>query len=70
MYWHKIKQNPPGEPGGIKQLKTNYLFYDLVRSLTVQKCIDRADLRVVVFVCLHLVVAVEVLDIGDRVVQF
>ncbi len=41
-----------------------------IRAFTVQEGIDRADLRVVILVGLYFVIAVEVFDIGDRVVQF
>jgi hypothetical protein len=44
-------------------------MYGLIRSLPVKESIDRTDLRVVVLVGLYLVIAVKVLDIGDRVVK-
>jgi len=61
------KQNPPGEPEGLKQLKTNYC--ELIRTFAVQEGIDGTNLRVVVLVGLYFVIAVEVFDVGDRVVQ-
>ena len=70
----KLK-NPPGEPGGIKQLKTHYLEWKShrekasVRSFTIQEGIDRTDLRIVILIRLHFIIAVEILHIGDGVVQ-
>ena len=67
LFVMKITKNPPGDPGGLKQLKTNYSV--LIRTFAVQEGIDGADLRVVVLVGLHLVITIEVFDVGDRVVQ-
>jgi hypothetical protein len=63
-----VKQNPPGEPEGLKQLKTNYC--ELIRTFAVQEGIDRTNLRVVVLVGFYFVIAIKVFDVGDRVVQF
>lgn len=66
------KKNPPGEPGGIKQLKTNYYKERgrrLVRPFAIQEGIDRTDLCVIIFIGFHFIVTVEVLHIGNGVVQ-
>ena len=76
----KDREKSPRRAGGNKTTK-NKLSVDggapryarrgrLIRALAVQKSIDRADLRVVVLIGLYFIIAVEVFDIGDRVVQF
>ena len=44
--------------------------YGLIRPLPIQESIDRADLGIVILVGLHFVIAVKILDIGDRIIQF
>src|ERR1700761_8808549 len=60
--------------GGIKTTKNKLLCpYGCpasVGAFPIEEGIDRADLRIVVLVGFNLIVAVEVLDIGDRVIQF
>ena len=64
-------KNPPGEPEGIKQLKTNYReqdYKDLIWSLAIQERIDRADRRIIILIGLHFVVTIKVLYVGDRII--
>ena len=40
-----------------------------IRSFSIQESIDRADLRIVIFIRLHFIIAVEILHIGNGIVQ-
>jgi hypothetical protein len=62
----------PRRTRGNKQLKTNYLdpySRRLIRPLPIQECIDRADLRIIILIGLHLIITIEILHIGDRIIQ-
>lgn len=48
----------------------NELGYKSIRSLTVQEGIDRTDLCIVILIRLYFIITVEILHIGDGVVQF